>query len=519
MLDDAIDAWLSSVSERASYEPLLAMLRTEGYEDLHLVHGQREFGKDLIGKRGGEQWGWQVKAGDIGQSDWREIDGQLTELRTLNLGHGSFDLARPRRAVLLTTGRLTGNAPDLFREHNRQGRERGEVELELWDRDTLIGKLSGNPHAALRSSLDAELLGALASVQAAKATMDSIETFSRRWTDWEPERLASVAMIEAAILCETLKQQQRLDLACHLALSLLRGVWASTGLGDSSAVADAAGRLFETYAIELWSECDDRLLAEKGLVGFSGASAWVTYPIRCARIGELLGLLSIRLRDSDAELSGEIAAWIARFAQVHPALARPVSDAYALSLIPAVLTIASVNPVVAVGVLREGAVWLTKMSEPDQFGLAGIDADPAEQIGRLLGNTLESVQYPRRPSSLLAAVLLDLCAVLGEAELYADALNDFRACDICPQSIRLGEGRDCCLRDGDSNGLELNVDYAAKLPGGQPPAAHHSDEAGSTLCAAGRAWDLLAIGAALRDRYFVRAITAVIAASAGHQAP
>ena len=38
MLDDAIDAWLNSVSERWFYEPLLALLRTEGYTDLHLVH-------------------------------------------------------------------------------------------------------------------------------------------------------------------------------------------------------------------------------------------------------------------------------------------------------------------------------------------------------------------------------------------------------------------------------------------------------------------------------------------------
>lgn len=63
MLDDAIDAYLECVDERAFDEPLLALLRSQGYSDLHLVHGPAEFGKDVIAKRHGERWVFQSKVG------------------------------------------------------------------------------------------------------------------------------------------------------------------------------------------------------------------------------------------------------------------------------------------------------------------------------------------------------------------------------------------------------------------------------------------------------------------------
>jgi HJR/Mrr/RecB family endonuclease len=65
MLEDALDAYLESVSERAFDEPLLAVLRSEGFADVHLVHVRAEFGKDVIAKRDGQQWAFQSKAGNI----------------------------------------------------------------------------------------------------------------------------------------------------------------------------------------------------------------------------------------------------------------------------------------------------------------------------------------------------------------------------------------------------------------------------------------------------------------------
>jgi hypothetical protein len=507
LLDDAVAAFLDSVTERAFDEPLLAIARAQGFTDVHLVHGQREFGKDVIARRDGEQWAWQSKAGDINQTDWRDLTGQLDELRVVNLGHGSFDPNLPRHPVLVTTGRLTGNAPDLYRDYNERARERGEPELDLWDRDTLVGLLSGNPDAILRGSMDGQLLAVLGSVDEETVTMASIEVFSRRWTAWEPQRLAGLGVIEAGLLCERLKQAGRLDLACHVALSLLRGAWAaSAGDAVSSVAADAAGQLFDAYARYLWDECDERLLREKGLVGYSSFSAWVTYPVRCVRLAEMVALLSLRVRETDPDLSTEIADWLTHFANAQPGVAHPISDQYAVSLIPATLVIALLDETAARALLQHATVWLCDAYERGQLGLAGVDAGPIEEIERLIGSPFEVVDRPRRRGSLIATVLLDLCSTLGMTDIYADVYNDIEAVRIYPWVLRLADGPDQYLKTGLANRLDPHVDFAEELDDNEEAAPHHRDVAGRQLCEQGRAWDLLAVSAALRDRHFLGAI-------------
>jgi hypothetical protein len=49
---------------------------------------------------------------------------------------------------------------------------------------------------------------------------------------------------------------------------------ATIAVEEGEEAIEGTARVFEYYARLLWEECDDRLLREKGLVGFSGASAW-----------------------------------------------------------------------------------------------------------------------------------------------------------------------------------------------------------------------------------------------------
>ena len=91
--------------------------------------------------------------------------------------------------------------------------------------------------------------------------MQSLEHFSRRWITWELDRLSGLGVIEAALLCDRLAEKDQIDLACHLALCLVRGAWAA-GAGDALAapLAGAAAQLFDTYAAGLWEKCGDDLL-------------------------------------------------------------------------------------------------------------------------------------------------------------------------------------------------------------------------------------------------------------------
>jgi len=510
LLADAVAAFLDHASERQLDEPLLAILRARGYDELHLVHGPAEFGKDVIGQHDDEQWAFQSKAGDIGQGEWRQMAGQLDELRLSDLSHPGFRTDLPRRPVLVTTGRLKGNAPLSAQEYNARARERGEPDLDIWGRHRSRRAPAATPDALLRGSVDGQLMGMIAAADAREVDMDRVELFSRRWTSWETHRLAGLGVIEAALLCERLARAERLDLACQLALALVRGAVAASATDpDSGDVAiAAAGALFETHAQMLWSECDERLLREEGLVGFSGPSAWVTYQVRCTRIAELIALLGLRLRDRDAQAAAAIAEWLATFAHAQPGVGRPLGDRYAVSLIPVALMLH--DHVDELGSLLSGAaVWVCDRYERAQLGLGSWDASVEEEIARVLGSSI-GLAIERRRSSLIASVLLDVAAMLDLRDLYANIRNDLLAVRVHCPVLLTGNGPDRYDKPAVNARWDLDADYADELTD-DPAAPHLAQAPEDEMVARGRWWELLAVSAVLRERWFPVAIGAGLA--------
>ena len=516
MLDDAVGAFLDGVSERAFDEPLMALLRAEGYTEVRLVHGQFEAGKDVIAQKDGEQWVFQSKAGDLNHTQFRPVREQLYDLRMSDLSAPGFEKDLPRRAVLVQTGRMTGQAPIHAQEYQQQCIDRGENPIEFWNRDTLLGKLSGSPDAVLRGSMDGQLFGLLGVIDDHTADMDIVETFSRRWTSWEPARVAGLGIIEADLLCERLRAAERLDMACHIAVCAVRGAWAAGAANPDEttyAAADSAGRLFETYARQLWDECDDRLLREYGLAGYSGFSSWVSYQIRCLRIAELISLLALRVRAEHPEVASEMAAWLVKFVEAQPGNFRPIGDRYAVSVVPVSALLLPNYRVVVEDLLRKVTVWVCDRHERGELGLAAVDASASEEITRVLGGPFEHVGLEPRKQSQIASVLLDVAYILDLHDLYADVRNDTVAVRLYPSVLLVAEGPDQLSRIGRDNRWDFNPDYAETIDG-TGPAAPHLDIGGPQLIVPEeRWWDLLAVSAVLRDRHFPRAIRAAARAA------
>ncbi len=74
MLDGVVDHYLQSVTEREFDAPLMALLVSRNFYDIHKIHGTFEFGKDFIAKREADgvihQYALQSKAGDINLATW-----------------------------------------------------------------------------------------------------------------------------------------------------------------------------------------------------------------------------------------------------------------------------------------------------------------------------------------------------------------------------------------------------------------------------------------------------------------
>lgn len=153
MLDDVIGAYLESIEEREFDEPFMALLRVHGYYDLHFLQGPFEFGKDFIAKRvtNGvvEQCSFQTKAGNLALREWREERGQIDDMRTTVLAHPSFDEGLPKVVVLVTTGRMVGQAAVNAQQYKPYVAKHHSESFELWDRESLIELMRLAPEVGL----------------------------------------------------------------------------------------------------------------------------------------------------------------------------------------------------------------------------------------------------------------------------------------------------------------------------------------------------------------------------------
>jgi hypothetical protein len=512
MLDDAVVAYLESVGERAFDEPLLALLRAQGFTDIHLVHGGVEFGKDVIAKRDGDQWALQSKAGDINLGAWRALRGQLDELRTNSLSHPAFDTTLELSCVLVCTGRLVGGATLAAQDYDRHCRERGEPTVEFWGRDRLVGDLTGNPTAVLRGALNGALLAMFGAVEDRSVDMDRIEQFSRRWADWEGHsELAARGVIELALLADALARVQRIDLACQLALSMVRAAWAVPAEDPAGAriVADTAAAIFQTYAMRLFELRDEGLVETDRGPLVEAPFDWVTYPVKAIRTAELLAVLALKPQvDGDDVPVDELVELLAALVANHPGCAHPLGDRYATSIIPIVLALQD-RPETTERLLADAASWVGARYE-NGLGLAGCDADADEEVARVFGGAFEWVTLAKRNESYLACVLADLAAVLGLSKLYDDIRNDTLAVGAVPSCVEADDVRSQYLKSGAGLRRVMPA-YTTTWPPDGPVADHHKFAVdGFELGRERRFWDQLAVQAVVRDRHRIPALAAFV---------
>lgn len=515
MLADVLGNFLDAVAEREFAAPLMELLRVRGFSDIHFVHGSFEFGKDLIAKHDGnghlEQWAFQSKAGDLNLGEWNRLRGQLESLRTNAIAHPSFDSSAPRRPVLVTTGRLVGGAAADAQQWAEYLRARGEAPVEIWDRERLIEYLS--PEVAMAGATPASLLAFLGRLETQVIDDRDIERFSREWLTGERTRLLA-AGFQAILIANRFAASERLDLACVSALCLLRAACAKChGLPANApewSTARIARRMFSDFAGRLWDRCvAETLDPREMIVSHELPTAFITYPVRCCRIVELLGLFGLlNAAIGKREEAERVTAYLEQFIAKHPGASHPISDRWAVSVVPPSLLLIRAG--------RSDAVmkWLTAVTRwvADRIqkgsGLSAADSTPQAEIEQLLGPALEHLQVTDRKESYLSSVLLDLAALLRKPEFYDLVINEVLAVRAVPTITTCNDDVHQYLPAGPNITVEPNPPYARNWEptDGWTVAPHHRAEPDRrALDVIDRSWELLAISSVLRDRHFLSA--------------
>lgn len=476
MLRAVVSTFLSNLTEREFDAPLLALLASQGFTDVHLVHGGFEFGKDVIAKRVDEdgvlrQYAIQSKAGDIGASEWRAVRPQLEECEYNTRAHPGFDATLPRVAVLVTTGVLKGSAPVDSQEFRAACASRGLADFETWTHTTIVDWLCHNPSLGLTEArVQTDLLAVITAITDGTVTEPALERHSRLWLLGDDRAKAvNRAQIEAAILMHELRNAKRLDLAALVALELLRAGWEPNDT-TSSAPTDAALRLFVATATELLDQAESLLGNPKQLaVTVMDFGHMFTYPAVCARLLETFSLLALVLPPGDERNRAETA--VATLAGEHPGTTRPPSEQFAIGVLAATVVLAAKDPGTATVFLRRVSKWLLDCHDEDEdgLGLGAIDEDEHTQFERVVAGRTTLTSLEMRRSSYLACVVLDAVAVAGARDLYDAVRKNLDALRIVPTGSRADELYARWRRGGPNVYLQPRLDYS---PWADRPASH-----------------------------------------------
>jgi hypothetical protein len=451
MLRNVLEDYLNSAVERDFDYPLMSLLQAMNFYDIHFTHGGVEFGKDFIAKRIEEngiifQYAIQSKRGDIKQNLWRnEIRGQLEEAVLSDLSHPQFDTNLPRKAVLVTTGRLSGNARLAAQEFKRKLEDDNKIqELIFWEKEQLIQfseefGLSGiYQNTAIGSRGFAQFYLIYSKAIEGSLSDREIEEFSRLWSDENLEYRKRIlrASLETEIIASKLVENGRLYEAAILYLSLARTIMQMTYENDDEFVVEIYKEITNKKIIPL---CDiffnqiksDWQETEKSLIHLclrNSSFPMLHYVVWCARILELNSLYFFL---TNAELKkNEIVDFLIEFIEKEEGCGHIPGDRYAVTMVWVILALVqSKNEDKALQLLKKSTVWLCDRVEKG-FGLARYEADEYGETITLLGYPFDFIKVDKNRSSFLATILADLAAFVGNKEFYADVINDFEACEI-----------------------------------------------------------------------------------------
>jgi hypothetical protein len=508
-LADALADFLDNVTERGFDAPFLAILRACGHEHCHQLHGNYEFGKDFIsqslGPTGKRQWMFQSKAGNINLSAWQQVRLQLDEMRTNSIAHPAFNTSLPKVPVLVTTGRLVGGAGPAAQQYDGFLRSQGEGSFEVWDRERLLELLMSSPEAGLVGWNEPQFLAILDRIESRSVRDRDLEVFSRSWLASDLWR----AVISCSIVASGLMERHRVDLSCQMALGLIRAAAAhGHGRNDevSEAAMDAARSLFLSYGDEFRgafgpvAQSGDAL-CRSGSELFPG----ISYPVRCYRYLETMGMLGLlHMVQGEEEKAGAIARELGAFVRDQRGASHPLSDRWAVSLIPASLLLFRFDAESLRPWIEAICVWIADHHWRNP-ALGSVAATPEEETAYLVGPPFEHVELRRRKQSYVATILLDLTRILGLNSTYDDLLNDFLAVELAFPVFETSDGPGQYVYSERDFTFEPSVRFEEHPSATEwAAAAHHRRGPDSFhLQRLDRYWEHLAISLVLRDRHFI----------------
>ena len=140
MQERLVEHWLTNVNELGYQIPFCEVLVARRFDVIHVsTHGRGEHGKDVIARdRKGRLCTFQLKGGDITLNEWREIQGEVSDLVQLPVRVPGARENEPHTPYLVTNGEIRGDAVESIVRYRDEWVRRGSPQLRVITRRTLL---------------------------------------------------------------------------------------------------------------------------------------------------------------------------------------------------------------------------------------------------------------------------------------------------------------------------------------------------------------------------------------------
>jgi len=143
VIERVLENWLTSLKERGQFDVCFrALLLASGYQPLgrKATHGPMERGKDIAAWHPKQRklFLFQLKTGDIRDTDWNSMHTQLQQLVLVPFDHPNYTVGDPYKPVWVCTGEMTPAVQNSLSRQNADYRHQEKPEVEVWEQGKLI---------------------------------------------------------------------------------------------------------------------------------------------------------------------------------------------------------------------------------------------------------------------------------------------------------------------------------------------------------------------------------------------
>ncbi len=425
MLKNAIEDYLTSTSEKEFFILFPGILESEGFTDIHFLHGMTEFGRDFIAKKDGIQFSFQLKAGDLDVSSFRNVKEQLLEAYTMPIVHPEFDKEITHNVVLVTTGRIKPVCSPIvagfneFLQNNLQ-----QIPLITWDYDFILNILYNNNfdkyfESYIDNSNIIELLKILSTIANGDYNWFLFESYSNNWLKVPNTQVEQLRpFIETSLFGMLLKKREDYYYLFVLYNCLYRYCISSNKDVKYLSIIelelkDIVGHI--SHNIKVLYKCNTSLITN------IEHDTIFNYPKYCLQNAEIIavGLLLGYLPSKNIDI-------LERIIKQEKGVTYIVSDNYAVSFYLITLALAKYGKSELLKkYINNSAFWLS--NQIDKFGIARVGSDEIEEDEQLISEYLTGFDKTHRRSSFAATILLFIALQNTDENLFKTIVNDMLA--------------------------------------------------------------------------------------------